>query len=517
MFHHFTKKAIQNYLVGSFVVAVLFLLQSAVALAADLVVSPSAGNYTPGQTFTVAVRVSPGGQSINAVEASLKYDPAVLSVVSVSKTGSALTLWTTEPTSAGGVINFGGGSPSPITAQSNLVSVTFKAVAAGTGGLSVTKATVTAADGKGTDVYTKSTDGLFTIAAAPVPTTPTEPTPVPTKPATDTTKPATDEKKKDDSIIFGDPPRAPEIGSQVFVDAEKWYNIKEGLFTLTLPFDVNEIAVMLATSSDNQPDTVKAAIQNPPTEEFAIKKDAVEDGVHYVSIKYKNQVGWGAVLNRKVLIDTTPPKEFTIDVRISNSPSGFPQLNFAAEDETSGIDYYEMTIADKEPLKITPDEAKVGYLLKELEDGTYTIKVMAYDKAGNKRESSVAVQITAGWKKPVDVVVETSVWDYFTTRNIVTSLLLLIIVFQFAYIWYDRKQNKLREDKLRRETRDIQDQMEKIFSALRDEIYDQINLITKRPRLSKKEKEAVEGLNQALEVSETLIEKEINDVKTILK
>jgi hypothetical protein len=76
---------------------------------------------------------------------------------------------------------------------------------------------------------------------------------------------------------------------------------------------------------------------------------------------------------------------------------------------------------------------------------------------------------------------------------------------------------KMREEKLRRETRDIQDQMEKIFSALRDEIYDQINTITKRKRLSKGEKEAVDGLHQALEVSETLIEKEINDVKTILR
>ena len=498
-------------------VAGLWCISGYVALAADLVVSPATGNYTPGQTFTVSVRVSPGGQSVNAVEATLKYDPAVLSVVNVSKTGSALTLWTTEPTFAGGSINFGGGSPTPITAQSNLVSVTFKAVAAGTGALSVAKATVTAADGKGTDVYTKSTDGAFTIAAAPTP----PPTPEPTTPATpekpaDTSKPA-DDKKKDDAIVFGDPPRAPEIGSQVFVDPEKWYSVAEGLFTWTLPFDVNQVAVMLATSSENQPDTVKSAVYNPPIEEFAIKKDTLEDGVHYVSIKYKNQVGWGAVLNRKLLIDTTPPKEFPIEVRISNSPSGFPQLNFVAEDQTSGIDYYEMSIADKEPLKVTPDEAKIGYLLKELEDGTYTVKVIAFDKAGNKRESTVAVQITAGWKKPVDVVVETSIWDYVTTRNIVTSLLLLIIVFQFAYIWYDRKQNKLREEKLRRETRDIQDQMEKIFSALRDEIYDQINLISKRPRLSKKEKEAVEGLNQALEVSETLIEKEINDVKTVLR
>jgi hypothetical protein len=85
------------------------------------------------------------------------------------------------------------------------------------------------------------------------------------------------------------------------------------------------------------------------------------------------------------------------------------------------------------------------------------------------------------------------------------------------YLFYERKRWRGEEEKLRREVREIQDQMEKIFSALRDEIHDQIVTITKRPRLSKKEREAVEGLNQALEVSETLIEKEISDVKKILK
>ena len=57
---------------------------------------------------------------------------------------------------------------------------------------------------------------------------------------------------------------------------------------------------------------------------------------------------------------------------------------------------------------------------------------------------------------------------------------------QLIYIWYERKQIKIKEEKLRRETREVQDQMEKIFSALRDEIYDQVNMITKRKRLSKK-------------------------------
>ncbi len=492
----------------------MFFISALSALAADIVVSPSTGNYTPGQTFTVSVRVAPGGQSVNAVEANMKFDPAVLSVVNVSKTGSVFSLWTTEPTfsNSAGTISFGGGSPTPFTAQSNLVSVTFRTVAAGTGALTVSNASVLAADGRGTNVYSKSTNGSFTVAAGATPT----PTPTPT-PTTEPTPAEEDEEDSEEALIFGDPPRAPEIGSKQFLDPEVWYATTEGIFEWEIPFDVNEVAVMLSTSSDNQPELTKSAITNPPVKEFQITKDIVTDGIQYLSIKYKNQVGWGAVLNRKIMIDTTAPEDFLIDVRISNSPSGFPQLNFAANDSTSGIDYYEMTIADKEPLRITPDEAKVGYLLKELEDGTYTVKVIAVDKAGNKKEASVAVQITAGWIKPVEVEVKTTIWDYFTGRNIFTFLLLLVIASQFLYIWYDRKQNKLREDKLRRETREIQDQMEKIFSALRDEIYDQINLITKRPRLSKKEKEAVEGLNQALEVSETLIEKEINDVKTILK
>jgi len=64
---------------------------------------------------------------------------------------------------------------------------------------------------------------------------------------------------------------------------------------------------------------------------------------------------------------------------------------------------------------------------------------------------------------------------------------------------------------------DVQEQMRKIFSALRDEIYEQVHTITKYPKAVSKEKERLlKGLHKALEVSETLIEKEINDVQTIL-
>ena len=505
--------------IGSLSAIVLFsFCVTSISFASDILVAPATGSYTPGQTFTVAVRVNPAGTSVNAVEASLKYNPAVMSVVSVSKEGSVFSLWTTEPafSNTAGTITFGGGSPAPFTAQSNLLSVTFRTVAAGSGALTVSSASILAADGKGTDVYKNGSGGTFTVGAA---TTPVIPPVTPTTKPAEPTKPDKPESstESDKAIVFGDPPRAPEVGSQAFLDPELWYKTVQGEFTWTLPFDVNVVAVEISTSSTNEPDKHESAVKDPPVDKFVVSREVLIDGVQYLSIKYKNQVGWGAVLNRKVQIDTTAPEPFTIDVRAANSTTGFPQLNFAAVDSTSGIDYYEMTVADKEPFRVTPDEAKLGYLLKELEDGTYTIKVVAYDKAGNSREGTVAVLITAGWIKPSEIAVEASIWDFFTASNLFIGFLIIIILMLVGYLWYDRKQNKLKEEKLRRETREIQDQMEKIFSALRDEIYDQINLISKRPRLSKKEKEAVEGLNQALEVSETLIEKEINDVKSILK
>lgn len=515
MFLSFTKN--RSVLSVVTLVVLSFCCLHTTVSAADLLVAPATGNYTTGQTFTVAVRVSPAGSSVNAVEASLKFNPAVLSVVSISKEGSVFSLWTTEPafSNTAGTITFGGGSPAPFTAQSNLLSVTFRSVAAGSGSLTVANASVLAADGRGTDVFKNGSGGTYSVGATATPP-PATPTPIP-NPATPTPPSEAEPEDSEEAIVFGDPPRAPEVGSQVFLDPEVWYKSTEGIFAWTLPFDVNVVAVEISTSSENQPDDNKSAVYDPPIDEFKVSKEVVVDGVQYLSIKYKNQVGWGAVLNRKIQIDTTAPEAFTIEVRAANSTTGFPQLNFAAVDSTSGIDFYEMSIADKEPIRVTPDEAKLGYLLRELVDGTYTIKVVAHDKAGNTKESSVAVLITAGWIEPSDIVEAASIWDLLTAINLFIAFLLLVIIMLFSYLWYDRKQGKMREEKLRRETREIQDQMEKIFSALRDEIYDQINLISKRPRLSKKEKEAVEGLNQALEVSETLIEKEINDVKSILK
>lgn len=509
-----------RYFENKFLITILKLFVLGVLLfgaqqifAADVVFSPSTGSYSNGQTFTATIRANPNGDNINAVEASIAFDSSKLQVVSVSKDGSAFSLWTTEPTfsNSAGTISFGGGSPSPFSSNSTLLTVTMRASGEGSAAVTFNSASILAADGLGTDVLENMTGATYTIGGAIVPETVT-PTPTP--------EAEPEEEVSDDdsaAISFGDPPRAPEVGSTAFLDPELWYNITDGIFTWTLPFDVNVVAVEIATSADNQPENNEDAIYDPPIEEFVVSEENVSDGVQYVSVKFKNQVGWGSVLNRQLKIDTTPPEKFEISVQNGTSPSSFPLLVFEANDVTSGIERYQMTISDKEPFDVSPDEAKLGYLLGELEDGTYTVKVVAYDRAGNSTVTTVPVLVTAGWMPSVEDDEKSSFWSFLTPINLFLFLLITTIIMMFGYILFERKKHIEKEEKLRRETREIQDQMEKIFSALRDEIYDQINTITKRKRLSKKEKEAVEGLNQALEVSETLIEKEINDVKSILK
>lgn len=499
----------RSFKIALLAVAFLFLMSvSSVVHAADVLLSPATGSYSQGQTFTVNVTADPKGASINAVEAALTFDKTVLSVVSVAKTGSAFSLWTTEPefSNSAGTITFGGGSPTPFSNKSTLMTVTFRALAEGSGAVAFSSASALAADGRGTDVLEASPGATYTVAA-------TEVTPEP-EPVADAPEPVAEEPADSNAAIaFGDPPRAPEVGSTSFLDPEFWYNKLDGVFTWEIPFDVTAVAVEIATSSEHQP----TEVFDPPTEEFVVNKDNLSDGIQYLSIQFENQVGWGGVTNRKIQVDTTAPESFDINVQAGTSASSFPLLVFEAIDVTSGIERYELIIADNEPFEVTPDEAKLGYLITDLEDGTYTVEITAIDKAGNKSVSSVPILITAGWLPASDIEEESSFWLFFTGKNILIIILILIAIGEFVYIIYERKQFAKKEGKLRKETKEIQDQMEKIFSALRDEIYDQVNAITKRPRLSKKEKEAVEGLNQALEVSETLIEKEINDVKKILK
>jgi len=153
--------------------------------AATLNVSPSAGTYTVGKTFPITVNVSSASQSVNAVSGTLNFPTDELQVVSVSKTGSVLSLWVQDPSfsNSAGTVSFEGVVPNPGFQGSNgrVVTVNFKVIAKGVATVKLSNGSVLANDGSGTNVLDTLNNANFTLnsatVSAPVPT-PVESAPV---------------------------------------------------------------------------------------------------------------------------------------------------------------------------------------------------------------------------------------------------------------------------------------------------------------------------------------------------
>ena len=96
-------------------------------------------------------------------------------------------------------------------------------------------------------------------------------------------------------------------------------------------------------------------------------------------------------------------------------------------------------------------------------------------------------------------------------------ILVLTIIILLAFIMWQRHRIDREHELLRREVKEIRDKMEKIFSVLQDELEEQIRMLDNKPRLSKSEKEVLDNLREALEISEAFIAKEIEDVEKILR
>jgi RHS repeat-associated protein len=117
----------------------------------------------------------------------------------------------------------------------------------------------------------------------------------------------------------------------------------------------------------------------------------MQEGANTLNIQATDSAGNTASVTRSVLIDTVAPAEFTPTVNISGwSNNNKPIVTFSTKDTESGIDHYEISVDSSVTVKpITSPYAFVTVI----SDGEHTIKVWAYDKAGNVREGDVKVDI----------------------------------------------------------------------------------------------------------------------------
>lgn len=359
-----------------------FVPNEAQAAGATLYLSPGSGTYTVGKNFSVKMVVdSGGGVGINAAEGVIKYDPSLITVASVSDSGSIFKLWTTEPTysNSAGTITFGGGSPSAYIGNAGTVfTIVFSAKKAGTADATISGGIVLAADGKGTNVFSGYGQGKYTIEDKKEEEVVEKP-----KPTETTTEQPQEDKPK------GLLPPIPDIESETHPDPEVWSNNNQPEFSWKILSDLTSVSYSVDEKAESDPGP------NPDGIIEQKKLDPIDDGEWYFHIKFQNRYGWGKVAHRKLMIDATAPEEFTIIVdNEGDETNPTPKFRFKTDDKTSGIDFFEVSI-DGLKTKVGVGEITSGYYKPEpLSPGEHNINIAATDKATNVSSSSVTYIVT---------------------------------------------------------------------------------------------------------------------------
>lgn len=332
--------------------------QAAALGTATLFFSPATVSITNGQSTSVSFYVRSTTEYINAAEATINFPRTILNVSSVSTSGSIFTLWAQGPSfsNSTGKVTFSGGRPSPGFKGSSgkILTINFVARATGSARLTVSGAQVLRNDANGTNILSGTGTATITVAAAPSPPPPPPP-----------------------------PNSAPSISSPSSPDPAKWYPVRD----LSAAWAGGSGVQGYSTVFDQKSNTIPPETSQGLTSSFS-RKD-VADGEWYLHVRAKYASGWSGTSHFRFGVDATQPEPFTITIE------GDPLASFSANDATSGIDHYEVAI-DSDDFSA----AESPYQTPELPVGKHTLKVRAYDKAGNFRESSVDFEIS-NYPQPV--------------------------------------------------------------------------------------------------------------------
>lgn len=333
------------------------------AEAASLSVSPSGGTYTVGSTFDASIFLNSEGQSINAIQASLKFQPDKLQLISPGAGHSIIEVWTSQPKfdNQNGTVELTGVIPKGITTSQGLVArVTFRVKAVGAATLKFLDTTrVLLNDGSGTDVLSRVDSAVYQLVLPP--------------------------------------PAGPDVVSETHPDQTKWYANPNVVLRWAPEDGVQGYGYILDENPVTTPGDISSGGQNS-----ALYKN-VTDGRHYFHIKALRSGSWGGVTHFAVNVDTAPPAEFPVEIEPSSRTARtIPIINFNTTDGASGIELYEIKVLSLNPAKAidAKNEQSQNLFIETtspyiptLTLGDYDVIVRAYDKAGNYREATQRLSI----------------------------------------------------------------------------------------------------------------------------
>jgi hypothetical protein len=445
----------------------------AFARAATLYINPGSGSFAVGSTFSVSVRVNTEGAAVNTAEATVDYSTDTLDLVSVSA-GSTFTLQTPgSPSRSGGRAYFSGGIPTPgYRGSGGIVGVmTFRAKAVGQASLSIQSGKVLLNDGQGTSALSGSSGASYTI-----------------------TPPAVE---------------GPEVVSSTHPDPNAWYSLKDSVVSWNRPSGAYGFSFELDQKEDTVPDnTLDTTITTS-----ASYKDLPE-GVSYFHIKAREQAGrYGSITHFKIQTDYERPLLFDISLVGQNNLNDVtrtPTLTFEAQDELSGIGFYNVYL-DGELVK---EKAASPYTFDKLETGPHIIRVVAYDKAGNDRKAELPIIVTGPDSAAIGAAASSPIpLPWLIYMLIATNFLTLILV--IIALFYRRKK----EAELQDPVAAVQGQIDASLEELKLHINKQLTKFAKQSasRLYSKENEVATEVFNSIGQTKEKIDKQVNSLRKAKK
>lgn len=382
---------IKLFIFSIFVVLTLF-TSFHVAQAATLFITPPTSQIGVGEKMTIDLKIDSEGVSINAAQAIIRFPKDTLEVVSVDKTASSsFSFWLEEPnfSNTDGTISFTGGTPYGISGSSiQVLKIIFAAKGSGSGTITISDSAITASDGSGTNVLSKTVDAAFAVVAKKeIPTIPQIQEIIPATPRIQEVipKPQPIVRK---AVPTGKLPIKPIIQVSLYPDETKWYNLTSQFnVSWDLPGDVSEVSTALNKQPNFLPIKSEGLFDNKTLA-------ALSDGIWYFHVRFQNNLGWGPTTHYRLAIDTQPSLGFEIAIvegEATDNP--MPTLQFKTNDALSGLKEYQVRIGDGDLIRIPAADFGGSFQLPLQAPGTNRIVVKAVDQADNSIEDGVTLEI----------------------------------------------------------------------------------------------------------------------------
>lgn len=456
---------------------------------ASFYLKPATGNYSVGATFFVDVFINAEGIPINAAQAIISFPPEKLKVLEISKRNSVFSLWVEEPvfSNSQGKISFLGGLPNPgfIGETGKVITILFQAKASGEAKVSFGGEKILANDPKGTDIFSSSQGGTYSIFA-PEEILPPE-KPLPELPGIDTTPPHPFEIILDNE---GDP--------------------------------TNPVPLLYFETKDDQSGMSHYEIKIDDQDFFRVEKGKTTPfrmplqppGIHRVSVKAIDKAGNFIESSTEVRIESIPIPQITICPEVFRSGEEMLYVGGTALPNSKVIVSLEKDGELIKSWEIVSDEEGDWSLAKEglFKSGIYKILARAKDSRGAISNPSQVcfVKVVLG-----GISIGPWIISYKTLTSITIIPFFVLLLGVLYLFWRTRRTRKIIE----RETLDLKKKFYKEYNELRIGIEKELEVLrgtqTKR-ELTREEKKRQEELLEDLADVERVLRIELKDIEEMI-